>query len=125
MLLFIGCDKAPKATGDSGGAAPADKTSNTAREVVQLTYSGWGSPSEKNVTEQAIQKFNDNNPNIKVTYMHVPTDYVTKMATLAAATSCLMFSCFTRITPLNGENRGNYTILRNFLITTRKLMKAS
>ena len=36
MLLFIGCDKAPKAAGDSGGAAPADKTSNTARKSCSL-----------------------------------------------------------------------------------------
>ena len=115
MLLFIGCDKAPKAAGDSGGAAPADKTSNSAREVVQLTYSGWGSPSEKNVTEKAIQKFNDNNPNIKVTYMHVPTDYVTKMATLAAANQLPDVFMFYKNNTVEWGEQGKLYNLKEFL----------
>jgi multiple sugar transport system substrate-binding protein len=75
-------------SGTNGGtnapdAAPEDDSSN-AGEVVNIKFSGWGDPSEKEVFNKLLKSFEEKNPNIKVEYLHIPADYVGKMNTILA-----------------------------------------
>ncbi len=63
----------------------AGSAEKAAGGLVNLTYSGWGSPNEKAVTQSAIDMFNKRNPDVRVAYLYIPSDYNTKLATLAAA----------------------------------------
>lgn len=54
-------------------------------EQIVLKYTGWGSPSEKKTTQNVIDNFEKTHPNVKVEYVHIPTDYNTKLTTLIAA----------------------------------------
>lgn len=105
MLSAAGCGNS------NGGSQPAEDTGNTAAESgteeaaadtsgdtsdtgadaaadgeqVVLKYTGWGSPAEKKTTQNVIDNFEKNHPNVKVEYVHIPTDYNTKLTTLIAA----------------------------------------
>jgi len=103
-------------------SAPQDNPSNqtqagdtTPKEKVKLTYAGWGSPNEKDVTQKAIDSFNANNPNISVTYMHVPTDFTTKMATLAAANQLPDVFMFYKGTAAKWGEQGQLYNIKEFL----------
>lgn len=56
-----------------------------AEEQVVLKYTGWGSPAEKKTTQNVINNFEKTHPNVKVEYVHIPTDYNTKLTTMIAA----------------------------------------
>lgn len=60
-------------------------TSTGNGEEITLRYAGWGSNSEKKATQKVIDKFEEEHPNIKVEYLHIPTDYNTKLTTMMAA----------------------------------------
>ncbi len=82
--MYTGCTGAGMSAGQDTSVT-AHARASAAKEPVYLTYAGWGTANEKNVTQKAIDSFNEKNENVKVFYMHIPTDYSTKMATLAAA----------------------------------------
>jgi multiple sugar transport system substrate-binding protein len=42
---------------------------------------GWGSPLEKENVDKGLQLFQSRNPDIKVTWLHTPEDYETKLKT--------------------------------------------
>ena len=42
---------------------------------------GWGSPLEKENVDKGLQLFQSKNPDIKVTWLHTPEDYETKLKT--------------------------------------------
>lgn len=83
---MIGC-----ASGKSEDAAtPAAEVSQTETEKINgeqivLKYTGWGSPQEKKTTQNVIDNFEKEHPNVKVEYVHIPTDYNTKLTTMIAA----------------------------------------
>lgn len=54
-------------------------------EQITLKYTGWGSPAEKKTTQNVIDNFEKTHPNVKVDYVHIPTDYNTKLTTMIAA----------------------------------------
>lgn len=56
-----------------------------AEENVELTFTYWGSPQEKQVIEAAMKAFEEANPGITVNPMHIPSDYDTKITTMMAA----------------------------------------
>lgn len=93
----------------------SDAKDTTPKEEVKLTYAGWGSPAEKDVTQKAIDGFNANNPGISVTYMHVPTDYTTKMATLAAANQLPDVFMFYKGTAVKWGEQGQLYNIKEFL----------
>ncbi|MFV0503850.1 MAG: ABC transporter substrate-binding protein [Lachnospirales bacterium] len=86
VFLFTACgtgasNKGIKIENKTG----VSKTQNTDNEVVELTYTGWGSPAEKKTTQNVINNFEANNPNIKVKFIHVATDYTTKLSTMISS----------------------------------------
>lgn len=50
-----------------------------------ITFSAWGSPEEMAIVKPLIQKFEAQNPDIKVNLMHIPDKYFQKLHTLIAA----------------------------------------
>ena len=61
------------------------QTAESSGEQIVLKYTGWGSPSEKKTTQNVIDNFEKTHPNVKVEYVHIPTDYNTKLTTMIAA----------------------------------------
>jgi multiple sugar transport system substrate-binding protein len=56
----------------------------SAEEEVTLTFSGWGDGNEKTTIEAILEKFTQDT-GVKVEYLYVPEDYMTKLTTMAAA----------------------------------------
>ncbi|WP_232504381.1 ABC transporter substrate-binding protein [Pseudothermotoga elfii] len=54
-------------------------------KVVELTFTFWGTDLEAKVVTEACEKFNKAHPNIKVTPMHIPTNYTEKLTAMVAA----------------------------------------
>lgn len=68
----------------AGLATPA--LAQDCAEPVNLTFTFWGSASEKNDMETAIRTFNEANPCIVVTGQHIPnTGYVEKLTAMLAS----------------------------------------
>ena len=61
---------------------PAPKS---AAGPVKLRKMAWGSALEKENIEKGLAAFEQQNPNIKVEYIHVPQDYDAKLQTMLAA----------------------------------------
>ncbi|RPJ32598.1 MAG: sugar ABC transporter substrate-binding protein [Planctomycetaceae bacterium] len=55
-----------------------------AQEPVELTFVGWGGPDEQAVFQHLVDVFNENNPDIVITYQPIPTDYTTTLKTMIA-----------------------------------------
>lgn len=92
--LLTACGQSTADTGnqETSSAAQTSESANTTPstdgEQIKLTYTGWGSPNEKKVTQNAIDSFMAANPNITVEYMHIPDEsgsYATKLTTMVAA----------------------------------------
>lgn len=58
---------------------------SAAEEEINLTFTYWGSPVEKQVIEASLKAFEEAHPGITVTPMHIPEDYDTKITTMMAA----------------------------------------
>ena len=69
----------------AGGEKEAPQPAATKAEKVQLKYTFWGSPMEKQVVEDMIRAYEAKNPNTDVEGIHVPGDYATKLSAMAAA----------------------------------------
>jgi len=82
-LLFI---TVMSACGSAGsGSAPSSTTGGTgSEEPITLRMTVWGSPEEVAAYKFAIQRFEENNPNIKVELQHIAADYDTKLTTMVA-----------------------------------------
>ena len=50
--------------------------------AVELTFTFWGAELELKVVTEAINRFNETHPDIKVTPMHIPSDYETKISAM-------------------------------------------
>ncbi len=125
MLAFamIACLVSSVSAGCAKNGMPAWQSLSTSakdyssaqEKRVYLTYAGWGTANEKNVTQKAIDTFNAMSKSIKVSYMHIPTDYSAKMATLAAANQLPdVFMFFKEISAKWGEDKNLYN-LKEFL----------
>ena len=55
-----------------------------AEEEVVLKFSGWGDANEKAVIQNILDTFTAET-GIKVEYMYIPEDYLTKLTTMAAS----------------------------------------
>ncbi len=69
---------APQPSGEAGGAAPAG-------EVVEISFMGWGGVGEDEGVKAAIEVFEEEQPNIKVIWMHTPENYSEKFLSNVAA----------------------------------------
>ncbi|GLQ56198.1 ABC transporter substrate-binding protein [Devosia nitrariae] len=80
-VLKAGVIAAGLAAAGTGGAMAQD-----CAEQVDLTFTFWGSASEKNDMETAIRTFNESHPCITVTGQHIPnTGYVEKITSMLAS----------------------------------------
>ncbi len=80
VAIALLCGSAPLwATGVEEGAGAE------AAEPVELTFTYWGSPFEREAVEQMLQAFNDSHPNIQVRGQHIPDGYAEKISTMVAA----------------------------------------
>lgn len=69
----------------AGIVAGGSTVCSAEEEQIVLKYTGWGSPAEKKTTQNVIDHFEETHPNVKVEYVHIPTDYNTKLTTMVAA----------------------------------------
>ena len=57
-----------------------------AEDVVEITYSYWGTPDEAASVQEVADKYNAENPGVKVTVMSIPNEeYTSKLNTMAVA----------------------------------------
>jgi len=54
-------------------------------EVVTITFTGWGGAEEDEGVQASIEVFEEENPNIKVTWIHTPDSYAEKIMAMVAA----------------------------------------
>lgn len=95
VTLVAGCGSSgTTGTSDSTetteSSAASDSTSSSSGEVVELTFTGWeASPLETEAVENGIKIFEEEHPNIKVSYTPglSGTDYTAKLLSSAAAGS--------------------------------------
>jgi multiple sugar transport system substrate-binding protein len=72
---------APAAAPSGGGSA------EPASDVVTISFMGWGNPGEDEGVRNAIAKFEEETPGVKVTWLHTPDQFATKfLANVAAGT---------------------------------------
>ena len=50
-----------------------------------LTFSSWGSLTETQILENVIKNYENDNPNIKINFLHVPQNYFQKIHLLFAS----------------------------------------
>ena len=74
---------APSTSGDGSHAAfkfdPAAYKKNAVEPGAQLRVSSWGDASEQKVVSDALARFNQVYPDVKITYEPQPSDYGTKL----------------------------------------------
>jgi multiple sugar transport system substrate-binding protein len=96
------------ATGSSGAPAAAKPTvAAQSQPKVELRFAWWGSQDRHNRTIKAIELFQQQHPNITITYEFAGfEDYFTKMATQASGGNLpdLMQQDYARITQWVGNN---------------------
>lgn len=85
---LIGCSNTEgqkqSSTSNSSNSGATDNTPKS-NEKVKLTYFSWD-PSQEQVLNELIQKFNQENPNIEVSMQsYKPADYWPKISAMAAA----------------------------------------
>ena len=57
----------------------------SAKKQEEITFSSWGSVTEVQVLRQIITDFEQENPNIKVKFIHIPQNYFQKLHLLFAS----------------------------------------
>lgn len=97
-----------------GGEGDSKKAADVSAKEEQITlkYAGWGAPSEKKATQKVLDKFEEEHPNIKVEYIHIPADYNTKLTTMIAAGQGPDVAMLTGDTALQWATQGK---IRNIL----------
>lgn len=53
--------------------------------IVHIQFASWGSESEINILKPLLSEFEENNPNIRVDFMHIPQNYFQKLHLLFAS----------------------------------------
>ena len=76
--------KAPEASVNEAQGEEKQEAADNGEKIV-LRYTGWGGPQEKKTTQNVIDEFEKTHPNVEVEYIHIPTDYNTKLTTMIAA----------------------------------------
>ena len=69
---------------------------------VELIFTYWGSPFERQAVKKVIQQFNQQHPNIRVHPQHIPnSNYTTKLVTMVAAGTATRHSLYSRSDDFN------------------------
>ncbi len=91
-VTLAACAPKQPAPSDDGSAAPTaagepaqpQATAAPAKEVT-ISFMGWGGTEEDEGVRAAIEVFQEENPGIKVTWLHTPDRYVEKMLAMVAS----------------------------------------
>src|SRR5690554_2362361 len=91
-MVLGGCgnsgDSTNQETGseDNNDSGSKDDSEGGEDETVTLKFTYWGSGDEKKAIEESVDMFMEENPNIKVNLMHIPSeDFLTKLNAMIAA----------------------------------------
>jgi multiple sugar transport system substrate-binding protein len=60
-------------------------TGCSSKKQEEITFSSWGSISEVTILKQLISNFEEENPDIKINFMHIPQNYFQKIHLLFAS----------------------------------------
>lgn len=93
VLGMVACSQTPATPSTEAPAnneTPATEAPATeapvSDDVVEITYSYWGTPDEAASVQAVADKYNAENPGVHVTVMAIPNEeYVTKLNTMAVA----------------------------------------
>lgn len=77
-VFLTGCGK--KSQNDDSN----DK-GNTSELSGNITFMGWGDESERQIYQDVIDSFMEENPGVTVEYYYTPSDYYTKLTTMISA----------------------------------------
>ena len=70
----------------SSGSLPAGEgAGQPAAADVTISFMGWGGPEESQAVLDLIALFEGENPGVKVTWLHTPEDYMSKLTSMVAA----------------------------------------
>lgn len=81
--LLAACKPTETATEAPGGETVSEQPA--AAEPVTITFTGWGGTEEDEGVQAAIKVFEEENPNIKVSWLHIPDTYAEKIMAMTAA----------------------------------------
>lgn len=84
-MSLAGCGGTATGSDNSTGTNTNNASKGNKSGVITLRYTYWGGNLEKQTTDQQIAKFEELHPNIKVDAQQIPTDYLTKLNTMAAS----------------------------------------
>ncbi len=59
--------------------------SNKKNSEITLQFASWGSKSETDILKPLLKEFENNNPDIKIDFMHIPQNYFQKIHLLFAS----------------------------------------
>ncbi len=76
---------APAAAPQGQTSAAGGEAAAPAAGVTEISFMGWGNPGEDEGVRNAIAKFEEETPNIKVKWLHTPELYAEKFLGLVAA----------------------------------------
>ncbi|ALA43783.1 ABC transporter substrate-binding protein [Paenibacillus peoriae] len=120
MCLIVGLMSA--CSSNESSSKPVDLQGH---EQVTLTYASWGSTNEKKVQQEIAKKFTEKYPWIKINYMHIPGDYVTKLTTMFAANQAPDVFPIYKAQALQWAEQGKLYNLNEFLKEDKELTKES
>jgi ABC-type glycerol-3-phosphate transport system substrate-binding protein len=80
-MMSVGVAVAACTPQQANQAAPGEP----AAEGVTISFMGWGGPEESQAVLDLIARFETENPGIKVTWLHTPEDYMSKLTAMIAA----------------------------------------
>jgi len=79
--ILAACKQAPAATEAVQEVVATPKPA----EAVTITFTGWGGTEEDQGVKDAVVAFESETPDVKVTWIQIPTDYDTKVMSMVAA----------------------------------------
>jgi len=83
--LLAGCGSNAGGGASTPGASPTSPSGGTSQGgTTTISMMGWGSPLEKQNVQKGLDMFQQQHPDIKVKWIHVPQDYFTKLKTALA-----------------------------------------
>jgi len=88
VSVLAGCGSKESGTTQTPSGGNQTTTSGNqgkSDEKIEMTFMGWGQPSEQEIFQKMFNKFQDKNANITVKYINVdPGQFATKLSTAIA-----------------------------------------
>lgn len=87
VLSLLGCTSkgSTSMNGSGSGSGTSNVSSKSSTQKVKLTFTYWGGADEVKSTNAAAAQFEKDHPNITISPQNIPTNYLTKLNTMAAS----------------------------------------